>query len=125
MDMTTLKTKLKENAGKTKAFASQHRGKIGSIALATGALGALFILTKALRGNNENNERDFFTSDEDHSDEGLGADDQYDDYDDYFEDDCGERLSADVAADIYRSSGYDEDYQFGYSHDELVDTLER
>ena len=36
-----------------------------------------------------------------------------------YEDDDEESLSVWEAADIYFSSGCDEDYQFGYTHDEL------
>ena len=46
-----------------------------------------------------------------------------DDYDDFDEDDDSEALSVDDAADIWRSHGMDEDYTFGYSEDELRDSL--
>lgn len=35
------------------------------------------------------------------------------------DEDGGEHLSVDDAADIWRSHGMDEDYMFGYSEDEL------
>lgn len=51
--------------------------------------------------------------------------DIFDDYEDYGEDDCNDSESLSVwdAADIYLSSGFDEDYSFGYSHEELTDAL--
>ena len=42
-------------------------------------------------------------------------------YDD--DDDDGEYLSVYEAADIWRSNGFDEDYTFGYSEEELEDAL--
>lgn len=44
------------------------------------------------------------------------------DYDDD-EDGYSESLSVWDAADIYLSSGFDEDYSFGYTHEELTNTL--
>lgn len=41
------------------------------------------------------------------------------DYDDDDYDYEGERLSASDAADIFASSGEDEDYDFGFDHDDL------
>lgn len=38
---------------------------------------------------------------------------------DYDEDDYSEMLSEDEAADIFASYGEDEDYDFGYDHDDL------
>lgn len=35
---------------------------------------------------------------------------------------CGEALSPDDAADIWRSSGKDEDYMFGYSEEKLEES---
>lgn len=46
--------------------------------------------------------------------------DDYDEYDDY---DDGERISVSDAADIWMSSGKDEDNMFGYSVEELEDAL--
>ena len=40
---------------------------------------------------------------------------------DYDEDESSEGLSLSDAADIWRSKGMDEDYMFGYSHEELRD----
>lgn len=40
--------------------------------------------------------------------------------DEEFEDDEDESLSVYDAADIYFSKGQDEDYMFGYTHEELV-----
>ena len=40
--------------------------------------------------------------------------------DEEFEDDEDESLSVYDAADIYFSNGQDEDYMFGYTHEELV-----
>ena len=37
--------------------------------------------------------------------------------------DDSERLSVWDAADIYLSKGFDEDYRFGYTHDELIKAL--
>lgn len=48
------------------------------------------------------------------------------DGDDYYcdpDDPWGEALSLSDAADIYLSSGFDEDYSFGYTHDELNNEL--
>ena len=39
------------------------------------------------------------------------------------DDDDGESLSVWDAAEIYMSSGFDEDYQFGYTHEELMNAL--
>jgi len=39
------------------------------------------------------------------------------------EEDDGETLNVCDAADIYASSGFDEDYQFGYTHEELMEAL--
>ena len=39
------------------------------------------------------------------------------------DEDEGEALSVWDAADIYLSSGFDEDYQFGYTHEELMKAL--
>lgn len=44
----------------------------------------------------------------------------YNDDFDEDEDDDGESLSVWDAANIYFSNGCDEDYQFGYTHEELV-----
>ena len=44
---------------------------------------------------------------------------------DYEDDDDGESLSVDDAAEIWLSSGMDEDMTFGYSEDELRDALNR
>jgi chromosome segregation ATPase len=49
-----------------------------------------------------------------------GASDDDDDADE----DAGEMLSVDDAADIWMSSGMDEDRTFGYTEDELRDALE-
>ena len=38
--------------------------------------------------------------------------------------DSDERLSVWDAADIYLSRGFDEDYQFGYTHEELMQALD-
>ena len=38
-------------------------------------------------------------------------------------DEDSEALSVWNAADIYASNGFDEDYQFGYSHEELMEAL--
>lgn len=38
-------------------------------------------------------------------------------------DDNGEALSVWDAADIYLSRGFDEDYRFGYTHEELMKAL--
>jgi|GEM_PF-3331199 len=49
----------------------------------------------------------------------------FDDDDDYENDDDNlETINVWDAADIYQSSGFDEDYTFGYSHDELIDALD-
>lgn len=39
------------------------------------------------------------------------------------DDDSGEALSVWDAADIYLSRGFDEDYRFGYTHEELMKAL--
>ena len=39
------------------------------------------------------------------------------------EDDDSEMISVHDAANIYRSKGCDEDYRFGYSHEELIEAL--
>ena len=39
------------------------------------------------------------------------------------DDESGEALSVYDAADIYLSKGFDDDYRFGYSHDELINAL--
>ncbi|MBL4933030.1 hypothetical protein [Clostridium paridis] len=39
------------------------------------------------------------------------------------DDDNGETLSLWDAADIYLSRGFDEDYRFGYTHEELMKAL--
>ncbi len=44
---------------------------------------------------------------------------------DYEDDNDGESLSVDDAAEIWLSSGMDEDMMFGYSEDELRDALNR
>ena len=44
-------------------------------------------------------------------------------YDDFDEDESGERLSVSDAADIWASNGKDEDYTFGYSEEELEAAL--
>lgn len=52
----------------------------------------------------------------------AGEDDSDDEYDDEYDDeeyDDSERLSPWEAAEIWRSSGMDEDYLFGYTEDEL------
>lgn len=54
-------------------------------------------------------------------DDGCDFDDDYD-YDD--DNDNGEAISVWDAADIYLSSGFDEDYQFGYTHEELTNALD-
>ena len=41
------------------------------------------------------------------------------------DDDESERLSVWEAADIYLSEGFDEDYSFGYSHEELIYALKQ
>ena len=41
------------------------------------------------------------------------------------DDNEGEALNLSDAADIYASSGCDEDYQFGYSHEELMGEIEK
>ena len=46
----------------------------------------------------------------------------YHDVDDN-DDDNGEALSVWDAADIYLSRGFDEDYRFGYTHEELMKAL--
>jgi len=46
------------------------------------------------------------------------------DYEEYWdEDDDEETLNVYDAADIYFSKGMDEDYRFGYSHQELVEAF--
>lgn len=50
--------------------------------------------------------------------EDASDEEDYDEYDDELYDD-GERLSPWEAAEIWRSSGMDEDYLFGYTEDEL------
>lgn len=40
------------------------------------------------------------------------------------DEDNGEGLSVWDAADIYASSGFDDDYQFGYTHEELMKALD-
>ena len=44
-------------------------------------------------------------------------------YDDFDEDESGERLSVSDAADIWASNGKDEDYTFGYSEEEVEAAL--
>lgn len=39
------------------------------------------------------------------------------------DDNRGETLSVWDAADIYLSNGFDEDYRFGYTHEELMEAL--
>lgn len=41
------------------------------------------------------------------------------------DDDNEEALSVWDAADIYLSRGFDEDYQFGYTHEELMKALDK
>jgi hypothetical protein len=41
------------------------------------------------------------------------------------DEDNGEALSIWEAADIYLSHGFDEDYRFGYTHDELMKALRK
>jgi len=41
------------------------------------------------------------------------------------DDDNGESINVWDAADIYASQGFDEDYQFGYTHEELMKALGR
>ena len=49
-----------------------------------------------------------------------------DDYDDYDDDDCyGERIDVYDAANIWLSSGKDEDQMFGYTEEELENALKR
>lgn len=40
------------------------------------------------------------------------------------EEDNGEAISVWDAADIYLSNGFDEDYRFGYTHEELMKALD-
>lgn len=48
-----------------------------------------------------------------------------DEEDDEEDDDNGEALSVWDAADIYSSRGFDEDYRFGYTHEELIKALDK
>jgi|688.fasta_scaffold663017_2 hypothetical protein len=50
--------------------------------------------------------------------ESVDFEDSYDDDEDWLEDD-EEAMSVDDAADIWMSSGMDEDYTLGYNEDEL------
>jgi len=55
----------------------------------------------------------------------FDSDEDDEDTDEDDDDDSGEALSLSDAADIYASSGCDEDNQFGYTHEELMDEIRK
>ena len=57
------------------------------------------------------------------SDDNYDVEFGYSDYDDFKEYDDGEAINVWDAADIWMSSGMDEDYTFGYTEDELKNAL--
>jgi hypothetical protein len=111
MDKTTLKAKAKETKDQVVGFVRHHWKDLllvgGAIILSAVAVACL----SSQRSDEEN--ENVFDKDDDNFDS-----DSYEDDDDY-----GEALSVWNAADIYLSSGFDEDYRFGYTHEELMEAL--
>ena len=112
MDMTTLKAKAKETKDQTVDFVRHHwKGLLvgGAIILSAVAVGRL----SSQRSDEEN--ENVYDEDDDNFDSNSYEDD----------DDTGESISVSNAADIYLSKGFDEDYRFGYTHEELIKELSK
>ncbi len=112
MDMTTLKAKAKETKDQVVGFVRHHWKGLLLVVGGTIILSAVAVACLSSQRSDEENENAY-----DEDDDNFDSD-SYDDDDDY-----GEALNIWDAADIYLSSGFDEDYRFGYTHEELIEAL--